>query len=52
MHLTDVSAKRYLCNANDNQVNALKLAFALSGADPTKQNKWTIAASFWQKMAY
>lgn len=44
--------QRSRVDMNDNQVNALKLAFALSGADPTKQNKWTIAASFWQKMAY
>jgi hypothetical protein len=31
------------------QVVALKLAFALSGADPTKNNKWTIASSFWKR---
>lgn len=31
------------------QILALKLAFAFSGADPEKQNKWSIAANYWQK---
>ena len=44
------SAKKstYRWNITDSQALAAKVAFVLSGSDPKKQNKWIVAAEYWQ----
>ena len=47
--LIETAKKPYRWNLSDTEILAAKVAFVLSGSDPKKQNKWIIAADYWQK---